>query len=188
MLQLSANPALSWSRHGGEQLTEDDWRQPWFVAYTRPRQEKALAHDLRRLEVTYFCPLVMRVTSSGGRRRRNMYPLFSSYLFFAGDEAARQACLRTDRLVQVIEPLPAEQSRLRAELSSLLAVLQNAPNRVELNRHLQPGVRARIKAGPLRGVEGTVIESERACKLQLAVSLLGVGAVVEIHADLVERL
>jgi transcriptional antiterminator RfaH len=188
MIQPNENPALTYSAEGGERLSPADWQQPWYVAYTRPRQEKSLARDLRERGVTYFCPMVMRVTSSGGRRRRNMYPLFPSYLFFAGDESARQSCHRTERVVQIIQPLPAQQPKLQTELRALATALQAAPDKVELYRHLQPGAHIRIKAGPMRGVEGTVVDCGRSCKLQLAVSLLGVGALVEIHADLVERL
>lgn len=188
MLQLGANPPVIYSPERGEQFTDADWQQPWCVAYTRPRQEKSLAHDLRERGITYFCPLVLRETSSGGRRRRNMYPLFPSYLFFAGDEAARQSCYRTERVVQIIEPAPEGQPQLQAELRALAMALRAAPETIELYRHLQPGTHVRIKGGPLRGVEGTVVDNGRSCKLQLAVSLLGVGARVEIHADLVERL
>ena len=72
----------------------------WFVAHTKARNEKALAHDLARRGIDYFLPMVEKVTFSGGRRRRTMAPLFPSYLFFAGDDAARVDVLATGRLCQ----------------------------------------------------------------------------------------
>jgi transcription antitermination factor NusG len=188
VLRLSENPPLAYSSVGGELLTDVDWKDAWRVAYTKPRQEKSLAHDLVLRGVTYFLPMVVRETSSGGRRRRNYYPLFPSYLFFAGDDDATLACRRTERLVQVIDPPPEQQPLLQQELRSLATALASAPERVELYNHLRPGTPVWVKSGPMRGIEGLVLEMGSALRLQLAVTVLGVGAVVEIHPDLVERL
>ncbi len=188
LLRLAENPPLVCSSSGGETLTEADWLDTWRVAYVKPRQEKSLARDLAERGITYFLPMVLRETSSGGRRRRNYYPLFPSYLFFAGDDDVKLAMHRTQRLVQVINPKPEQQPVLQRELRSLATALAHAPGDVELYRHLQPGTPVWVKSGPMRGIEGTVLEVGHSHRLQLAVSLLGVGAVVEIHADLVERL
>jgi transcription antitermination factor NusG len=187
MLQLKENPPLSYSgTASGEELTDEDWQQHWTVAYCKSRQEKALAEDLCQHGVTYFLPMVLRETSSGGRRRRNMYPLFTSYLFFAGDEEARLAALRTDRILHLIEVDEPRQSMLRRELADLEKALRFAPSSIELHPRLVPGARVKIKSGPLKGVEGAVIRSDNKRKLWLGVSALGVGATIEIPADLVD--
>lgn len=158
----------------------------WTVAYCKPRQEKALAWDLCRQEVIYFLPMVLRQTSSGGRRRRNMYPLFSSYLFFAGDELARTAVLRTERVVRLIEISDVQQTQFRREIAALQAAVVRSPETIELHPRLVPGAFVRVKAGPMKDVEGIVLQSHNKRRLLLGVSVLGVGATVEIHADLVE--
>lgn len=166
--------------------TITDVESNWTVAYCRPRQEKALGWDLFRRGVNYFLPMVLRETSSGGRRRRNLYPLFPSYLFFAGDELDRLAVLKTERVVRLIEIDDAEQARFRDEISALETALACAPDSIELYPRLVPGALVRITAGPMRGVEGVVLQAHNKRKLWLGVSVLGVGATVEIHADLVE--
>ena len=158
----------------------------WSVAYCKPRQEKALGWDLCRRNVEYFLPMVLRETSSGGRRRRNYYPLFPSYLFFAGGEQERLAVLKTERVARLIEIKDAEQSQFQREIASLETALAHCPESIELYPRLVPGARVRIKGGPMRDVEGVVMQADNKRKLWLAVSVLGVGATVEIHADLVE--
>jgi transcription antitermination factor NusG len=165
-------------------LAHDD--RSWIVAYCKPRQEKALGWDLCRRNVSYFLPMVIRETSSGGRRRRNLYPLFPSYLFIAGSETDRLAALRTDRIVKLIEISATEQANFRREISCLETAIRNRPESVEMHPRLIPGTRVRIKAGPMKDVEGVVIHSHNKRKLLLGVSVLGVGATVEIHADLVD--
>jgi transcription antitermination factor NusG len=159
--------------------------QHWTAVYCKPRQEKALAWDLVRRDVTYYLPMVLRQTSSGGRRRRNLYPLFPSYLFFAGGEVERLAVLKTERVVRLIEINPTQQTQFQREIKYLDAALQCFPESIELYPRLVPGACVRITAGPMRDVEGVIIQSHNKRKLWLGVSVLGVGATVEIHADLV---
>ncbi len=160
----------------------------WTVIYTKPRQEKALAWDLCRCEVPYFLPMVFRETSSGGRRRRNLYPMFKSYLFFAGGEQERLAVLKTNRLVHFIEIDPAEQSSFRREIGSLELALRTAPEKIELHPQLVTGKRVQIIGGPMKGTEGIILSTDNSTKLWVGVTMMGAGATVEIHADLVEPL
>ncbi len=182
MLRLADNPPLRWPTTTSVSAVKRDWG----VAYCKPRQEKALAWDLCRREVSYFLPMVLRETSSGGRRRRNLYPLFPSYLFFAGGELERLSVLKTDRVVRVIEIAAVEQVRFREELAALETALEHFPESIELYPRLVPGARVRITAGPMKNVEGVIMQANNKRKLWLGVSVLGVGATVEIHADLVE--
>jgi transcription antitermination factor NusG len=189
MLQLTQNPAIAYSALAREELlTERDWSQPWTVAYCKPRQEKALAGELRTLGHSYFLPMVLRVTTSGGRRRRNLYPLFASYIFLPSDEAARLAALRTERVVRFVEVDDAQQPTFRCEIAALEAALRTCPETVELYQSLAVGTRVRVKSGALKNVEGVVLQHEQRHKLWLGVTALGVGATVEIHPDLVEPL
>lgn len=181
MLRLQDNPPMIWPAAAHV----SDIHTPWNVAYCKPRQEKKLADDLRQRDIAYFLPMVLRETSSGGRRRRNLYPLFPSYIFFAGEERERIATLRTERIVQIIEVNAAEQARFRREIAALETALQHFPESIELYPRLVPGARVRIVSGPLKDVEGIVLQSQNKRKVWLGVSVLGVGATVEIHADMV---
>lgn len=181
MLKLASNPPMMFP--AGASPAEIAAR--WTVAYCKPRQEKALAWDLVRKQVTYFLPMVLRETSSGGRRRRNLYPLFPSYIFLAGDEAERLAVLKTDRTVRLIEISEAEQPRFRREIAALDMAVEHAPKSLELYPRLVPGALVRITAGPMKDIEGVVLQAGNKRKLWLGVSVLGVGATLEIHADLV---
>jgi transcription antitermination factor NusG len=186
MLGLKANPPIAFSAAAiADRLDARDWALPWTAAYCKPRQEKALAWELRKLGVSYFLPMVLRETSSGGRRRKNLYPLFASYLFMAAGEHDRLAALRTQRVVKFIEVDHAEQTQFCEELASLETVLRLDPASVELHPRLVKGARVRVVAGPMKNVRGIVIEALPNRKLWMGITTLGVGATVEIPADLV---
>jgi len=179
MLKLSDNPPVL--SPGTESLAELTGQ--WWVAHTKSRFEKAFAWDLARRDIGYFLPMIEQVRMSGGRKRRVLAPLFSSYVFFCGDEDARYTAMTTHRLCQAIEVL--DQESLVAEL---LAIEKAVQGKVKLDPYprLTQGARCRVTAGAMRGVEGVVIRRDKLARIVLQVSILGQGAVMEIEADLLE--
>jgi transcription antitermination factor NusG len=182
MIRLQDNPPQAWPAR----VAISDPEHYWTVAYCKPRQEKALGWDLLRREVPYFLPMVYREKYSGGRRRPNLYPLFPSYLFFSGAERERLSVLRTERVLRLIEISPPKQAEFRQEIASLETALERRPGSLELYPRIVSGARVRITAGPMKDVEGIVLQAANKRKLWLGVSVLGVGATIEIHADLVD--
>jgi transcriptional antiterminator RfaH len=158
-------------------------RGTWWVAHTRARNEKALAWDLLGRGVGYFLPMRERVFFSGGRRRRGLLPLFTSYVFFCGNDDDRLAALRTNRVCRTLDV--ADQNRLVDELTAIeKALLGQAV--LEPYAGVAIGQRCRIVAGPFRDIEGVVVERGSRARLVLNVGLLGQGAAMEIEADLLE--
>ena len=180
MLKLSENPAI---------LTPDvqslaELTGIWWAAYTKPRFEKAFAWDMLSHGIGYFLPMREKIIFSGGRKRRMMVPLFTSYVFFCGTEQDRYTALTTNRVCQTIEI--ADQDGLIEELLSIekalvsKAVIDNYPR-------LPKGRRCRIISGPMMGIEGVVIRRKDAkARMVLEVTILGQGTVVEIDSDLLE--
>jgi transcriptional antiterminator RfaH len=157
----------------------------WWVAHTRARFEKTFAWDIFRAKIGYFMPMVERVRFSGGRKRRTMLPLFTSYVFICGSEQDRYLAMSTNRLFQTIE-VP-DQAQLIRELAAIEKALDE---RVPLDPypHVAIGRRCRINAGPFLGTEGIVVRRSTISRIVLQVSILGVGAAMEIEADLLEVL
>ena len=181
MLKLSENPPILWPPV--ETLAELDGR--WWVAHTRARAEKALAWDLHRRGIGYFLPMSERVRMSGGRKRRVVLPLFPSYVFFCGSADARYAAMTTNRICQTIE-VP-DQAGLIDELAAIKKTLDS---NVELDLYPQvaEGRRCRVTAGPLKDLEGIVIQRCNKARLVLQVDFISQGAVMEIDADLLEEI
>ena len=122
MLRFCDNPAVVHPQ------TDDLATVPgtWWIGHTKARCEKAFAFDLSERGIAYFLPMVERVTFSGGRKRRGMLPLFTSHVFFAGDETTREQALHTNRLCRAVEA--NDPSRFIAELTTVLRLLiEKAP-------------------------------------------------------------
>ena len=182
MLKLSDNPPILSPGVG----SLSDLAGAWWVAHTKARFEKVFAWDMLSLGIGYFLPMREKVMFSGGRKRRLMVPLFTSYVFFCGWEKERYEALATNRLCQAIEVV--DQEELVEELEQIeralvsRAIIDNYPS-------LPVGGRCRIISGPMMGAEGVVIQRKDAkARMVLEITILGQGCVVEVDADLLEAI
>jgi len=179
MLKLSDNPPQLPAAAAGVR----DLAGTWFVAHAKARAEKVFAWDLLERGIGYYLPMIPRVTVSSGKKRKVIVPVFPSYVFFCGSPADRYTAMTTNRLCTVI-PV-ADQPRLVEELAAVERALAGDFS-IDFYPHAAVGKRCRVKAGPLQGIVGTVIQRDKLTRLVLQVSMLGQGAAVEIDADLLE--
>jgi len=155
----------------------------WFVAHTKSRREKALAHYLAGLEVGYCLPMMAVRQRSPRRERYSLRPLFSGYLFFRGTPRDRHSAFASNHVARVLEV--EDQERLRRELSGILQVLDS---RVPLEpcAFLAEGQRVRIKEGPLRDIQGIIERKKDAWSLVLSVTTISQSIAVHVDASMVE--
>ncbi len=118
MLKPSENPPITWPAVKSIR----DFAGLWWVAHTKSRNEKALAQDLIRKDISYFLPMSWNVRRRKQRTIRSLLPLFSGYLFFCGNENHRVELLRTNRVANLIEV--KDQQRLLDELLQIEQALQ----------------------------------------------------------------
>lgn len=179
MLKVSENPPLLWP----EVESIHDLAGQWWVVHTKSRNEKALAHDLIRRNISYFLPMTWKVRRKSRRTIRSLLPLFGGYLFFCGRENDRIELLRTDRVANLIEV--KDQQKLLRELQQIEQALR-AGVPVTPHKYIKEGQKCRVIAGPLMGLEGVVARTRGATRLVLQVDMLGQAASVEIDVDMIE--
>lgn len=155
----------------------------WWLAHTRPRQEKSVAADLWARRVPYYLPLITRNSLTRGRPRLARVPLFPGYIFLRGNVDERVAALKTNRLLTV-QPVPDGQL-LQSQLRQFAELIAAGVPLMRESR-LEPGERVRIKAGPLRDTEGVVLRRNGKTELLIAVDFLRQGASLEIDDCMLE--
>jgi transcription antitermination factor NusG len=181
LLKTSDNPPIILP--GAESIR--DFVGQWWVAHTKSRNEKALAHDLVHRNISYFLPMTWKVRRQRGRTLRSLLPLFGGYLFFCGHESQRVELLRTNRVAGLIEV--NDQQTLIDELVQIERALRaGAP--LTPHRYIKTGQRCRIIAGPLADLTGVVLKVRNATRLLLQIDMLGQAASVEIDLDMIELL
>lgn len=154
-------------------------RIAWYALKTRSRHEQLVARSLRERGVDCFLPLLRERHRWSDRSRVVDVPLFSTYVFVRIDPRDRFEALRTRGAVSLLgtngEPTPVPDAEIDA-IARLVAA--GAP--LERHRLLVEGQRVRIRSGPFRGIEGTLIHRQGRSKLLLSVDLLRQGAALTI--------
>ncbi|HSV26655.1 MAG TPA: transcription termination/antitermination NusG family protein [Sedimentisphaerales bacterium] len=181
MLKASENPPIAWP--AGRDIRDAEGQ--WWVVHTRSRNEKALAWELVRHDISYFLPMRWKVSRMSGRTVRSFVPLFTGYLFFCGTEEQRIAVLQTNRAAGLISV--KDQERLVGELSQIELALRGGAA-LQPDKYVKEGQWCRVSGGPLAGLKGIVLKAGGRARLLLQVDMLGQATSVEIDHDLIEKL
>ena len=179
LLKQSENPPIVWP----EEESIISFSGLWWVAHTKSRNEKALAHDLIQKEICYFLPMAWKTSHTKGRKIRSLLPLFSGYLFFCGNENKRVEVLRTNRVANIIEV--GNQQKLIEELTQIEHAFRSGAN-LAPHRYIKTGQQCRVISGPLMGLQGTAIQVKGGVRLVLQIDMLGQAASVELDTDMIE--
>lgn len=155
----------------------------WHVLHTKSRQEKTLATFLASRQIAYYLPLVRSIRFHGHRKAVVDAPLFSGYLFLWGTREQAFEADRTGRVAGIITV--NDPAKLTHELESVrLALTSRVP--LALYPRLKKGLRAEVKAGPLKGIQGVIVGRGRNSRFFLNVTVLSQSAELEIDASLLE--
>jgi len=179
LLKIHENPPLVWPQTESIRV----FQGRWWVAHTRSRNEKALAHDLMAKNISYFLPMTWKVRRQTHRTIKSLLPLFTGYLFFCGDEPARVELLKTNRVANLLE-VKNQETFIRELVRFEQALRAGAP--LVPHKYIETGQWCRVIAGPLLGLEGIVVQTRGDTRLVLQIDMLGQAASVEIDMDMIE--
>jgi len=156
----------------------------WWVFYTRPRCEKAIARSLLAKKVAYFLPVYKKYLRVRRQTLTSWHVLFPNYIFVYGDRVARQEALKTNQIVHELS-VP-DQQQLTDDLATIFRIIQSGAN-PQPEFHLQPGTPVEVIAGPLVGLRGKVITWASRVRLLVEVRLLQRAVVVEFDPWMVAK-
>jgi len=179
VLKVSDNPPIIWP----EEKSISQFEGQWWVAHTKSRNEKVLAHELIKHNTPYFLPMRWKTLHYKKRKLKSLLPLFSGYLFFCGKENNRLAALRTNRIANLIKV--DNQQKLVQELLQIEKAIKTGAS-LQPHKYLQKGQRCQVTAGPMANLVGIVIETKGTARLVLQIDMLGQAASVEIDIDTIE--
>ena len=179
MLKLTENPPIIWPADSSVK----NFQGTWWVAHTKSRNEKALAWQMQKKNISYFLPLTEKVYRKSCRVFRSMLPLFSGYIFFCGSESDRLEVLKTNRVAGLLEV--KDQQHLIVELLPIEKALTSGISLAPY-AYIKAGQRCKVIAGPLMGTEGLAVSEQSKTRLVLQVDILGKATCLEIDASLLE--
>jgi transcription termination/antitermination protein NusG len=160
----------------------------WYAVYTRSRHEKVVAEELWQRQIEVFLPLRNVVSKWKDRRKEVQFPLFPGYLFVNADvRKHRLDIMKVPSVVRIVgfqdEPEPIPASQIEAVKTLVFSELPYDPF-----PELVAGDRVRVRRGPLRGLEGFLVEKKSRYRFVITVDLIQQAVCCEIDAADVEKI
>lgn len=156
---------------------------PWHVAHTRPRAEKRVAEYFRREGWPTELPLYASIKRYRGKRLTFYKTLFPGYVFVRLNSEQIPLARQHQHVASLL--VPPDPGEFSAQLDAILTGL-NGQLEVRIAPDVTEGRRVRLVAGPLRGVEGVVIERSKSMEVLLRLDFIGQAAAFRVAADEVE--
>lgn len=157
----------------------------WYAAQTRSRHEKSVATQLNERGVEHFLPLYEAVSRWKDRRVRLQLPLFPGYIFVRLPLRERLRALEIPSIVRLVGfgglPIPMPDEEMEAMRNGLTSALQAEPH-----PYLTAGRRARLKSGPLAGLEGILLRKKGGFRFVLSVELIQRAVITDVNIDDIE--
>lgn len=169
----------------GDLFERPERHDRWLVAYTRSRQEKALARYLAYHDVAFYLPQTARRRRRGGRDRESYLPLFPGYVFLPVSARDRRRALESNLIVHLIDVF--DQRLLDGELVRLWR-LQTTGLPLVPHPYLQAGDAVEVIDGPFKGCGGLVLREQGSTRLVVSITFLRRSVAATIDRDLVAPL
>lgn len=144
---------------------------PWYVLYTKPRQEKKVADALNAMEIEAYCPLITVVKQWSDRKKKVQLPLIASYVFVRIEEHKRDEVFRISGIVRYLFWLGKPAIVRAIEIEALQKSLAGVVDSFEVIA-IQKDAVYTISEGPFQGLEG-VVKNVNATTIQLLLVDLG---------------
>lgn len=153
---------------------------PWYVLYTKPRNEKKLARTLDEKGFIVYCPVKDEIRQWSDRKKKISEPIFRSYIFLYLDDYKLQnsLVLKIPGALHFLWWNKTPGIVRQEEINGIKDFLSSYKN-AEINIELLSGDSVVIEEGPLKDNSGIVLHT-RGNKVYLRLNNLGIEMVATI--------
>jgi transcription antitermination factor NusG len=154
----------------------------WYALVVKPNHEKAVFEHLTTTGVEAVLPLYRSRRRWSDRTKEVTLPLFPGYVFSRFAYSGRVRVLRVPGVRTVVcaglKPAPIPAGEIEAVEAMVRSGLPVKPW-----PFLKVGQKVVVTAGPLRGVEGILVEFRKTWQVILSVELLQRSVAAEVDLD-----
>ena len=155
----------------------------WYAIWTRSHSEQMVADQLLAKGLDVFLPKISVWSRRGGVRHAIRVPMFSGYLFLHADvdKNTYLDVIKARGVVRLLGDRWDSLAPISEQEIGALQALVNSGIAVTPHSYLREGQHVRVTAGPLKGVDGILVEnrSEKGI-LVLSIDLLRRSVAVRI--------
>jgi len=154
--------------------------EKWIAVYTKSRHEKVVIQELEKKNIEGYCPMFKERRQWSDRKRWVEFPFFRSYVF-AKIELKNSIYVLEAMGVHHIIKFQGNISIIPNEIIQNIKSMIDGGFKVEQVEYFVKGDEVMVVEGPLKGIEGIVVNIKNENKLVLKVSAIQQAIAVQIH-------
>ena len=131
---------------------------PWYILYTKPRNEKKIAQRLSEAGYTVYCPLQKVRRTWSDRTKVVEEPLFKSYLFIQIEDSHRDEVFSFPGTVRYLFWLRRPAQVRQVEINAIQKWLGEYNHEDIYISDILPGKFVRITSGQFAGEEAVLLD------------------------------
>lgn len=158
----------------------------WYAVYTCSRAEKKVAHELHKIGVEHYLPLITTLRQWSDRKKRVEVPLISSYVFVHVTSRDYLPVLQIPGVVNIVHFCGEPASIPDWQIDNLKTLMRCTIPVSRNGRKFVKGEKVRISTGSLTGLRGTVACIKGRRGLVIHISALDYNLSVDIDPLWVE--
>ena len=160
---------------------------PWYGIRTRSNSERIAATVLNDRGYEPFLPVYRTRRRWSDRTVTAEVPLFPGYIFCRFDHRQRLPILTAPGVVSILGFGDQPAALMDEEIDAVRAIIDSGIA-AEPVPFLREGQRIRVTHGPLKSLEGTLVQKKSRCQLVISVELLQRSVSVEIDPAHIQAL
>ena len=157
----------------------------WYVAYTYPRHEKAVADQLQLRLVETFLPTYKHTSAWKDRRVKLDLPLFPGYVFTRLPVQDRLKVISAPGVIRMLCYRGTPVAVSDAEIDAIRRCVGSGA-KLEPHAYIALGDRVRVREGIFEGLNGIVVRENNKCKLVVSIELIHQSVSLEIDPNCLE--
>ena len=157
----------------------------WIAVYTKSRHEQIVVNELNKKNIESYCPMFKERRQWSDRKKWVHFPLFRSYVF---------ANIEINENIYVLQTIGVNKIVKFQEKISIIPdkVIDNIKNIIEGGYNIEEadyfikGDEVRVVSGPLKGLDGVVLDLRGANKIIIKIEAIQQAFSVKISSNILK--
>ena len=157
----------------------------WIAVYTKSRHEQIVVNELSKKNIESYCPMFKERRQWSDRKKWVHFPLFRSYVF---------ANIEINENIYVLQTIGVNKIVKFQEKISIIPdqVIGNMKNIIEGGYNIEQadyfikGDEVRVVSGPLKGLDGVVLDLRGANKIIIKIEAIQQAFSVKISSNILK--
>jgi len=157
----------------------------WIAVYTKSRHEQIVINELSKKNIESYCPMFKERRQWSDRKKWVYFPLFRSYVFANIEIKENIYVLQTigvNKIVKFQEKISIIPDQVIDNIKNIIEGEYN----VEKADYFIKGDEVRVVSGPLKDLDGVVLDSRGTNKVIIKIEAIQQAFSVEISSGLLK--